>query len=142
MAITTGTGVAQWSFAIKQGSDLDISMTWLDDNGAPMNLTGFVMSLSIRAFQSSPIALLTLTSSSITGSRIVLGGETGVIGLVFTHADTAGLVPSSLPAQMTPLASGIRSSMLGVYDLKYTDPNGNSGYLMEGTVTLHPQVTV
>ena len=39
MAITTNSGVGSFSFTIKQGGDFSLSMTWLDDNGAPMNLT-------------------------------------------------------------------------------------------------------
>jgi hypothetical protein len=141
MALTTTPGVAQWSFSLKQGADWSASMTWNDDSGNPINLTGYSMKLEIRAFASSPIPLLTLSSASSTGSHIVLGGTAGTITLVFAHADTAGLIPIGLPLPSSPL-TGARAYSLGVYDLQFTDPTGNVGYLLEGNVSIDPQVTV
>jgi hypothetical protein len=58
MAIpSTVPSVGQFSFVVKQGSDLSISMTWLDNNGNPINLTGFSMKMVIRAFLGSPVGL-------------------------------------------------------------------------------------
>jgi len=142
MATTTNSGVANWSFVIKQGSDWSPTMTWTDDNGAPIDLTGYHMKLTIRAYASSPIALLTLDSADTTGSRIVLGGTAGTIELIFAHADTAALAPSGLPLPGTSLSGGARVYALGVYDLQFTDPAGEVGYLVEGSVSLDPQVTI
>jgi hypothetical protein len=140
MAVTTTSGVAPWNFAIKAGSDLTISMTWNNDAGQPMNLTGYSMILTIRSFVSSSVAILTLSSSASSGSRIVLGGTAGTIQLIFSHVDTVGLTPSGLPTSNT-LGNGLPVSPLGVYDLQYTDNNGNIGYLLEGSVSLDPWVT-
>lgn len=141
MAIPSNVpSVGQFSFVIKQGSDLSISMTWLDDNGNPINLTGFAMKLAIRSFIGSPVALLTLSSANNTGSYIALGGSTGTITLNFAHADTASLQSNGLP--LPNLVGTARVFPLGVYDLQYTDPLGNVGYLLEGSVSLDPQVTV
>lgn len=136
---STVPGVGQFSWVIKQGSDQSISMTWLDDNGNPINLTGFAMKLVIRSFIGSPVALLTLSSATSTGSYIALGGTAGTITLNFAHADTAALQTVGLP--LPSLIGSARVFPLGVYDLQYTDPSGNVGYLLEGSVSLDPQVT-
>jgi hypothetical protein len=115
-------------------------MTWLDDNGNPINLTGFSMKMVIRAFLGSPVALLTLSSATSTGSYIALGGSAGTITLNFAHADTAALQIGGIPLPGF-LSGGARVYPLGVYDLQYTDPSGNVGYLLEGSVSLDPQVT-
>lgn len=141
MAVTATSGVAQWSFTLKQGADWSASMTWSDDNGAPINLTGYSMKLTIRAFINSTVALLTLSSANTTGSHIVLGGTSGTIALIFAHADTATLTPVGL-ALPGSLLTGARVYALGVYDLQFTDPTGQVGYLLEGSVSLDPQVTV
>lgn len=141
MTNNSGSPVATWNFTLKAGADTSITMTWLDDNGQPMNLTGYTMELTIRAFVGSPVALLTLSSTSTTGSRIVLGGTAGTIELIFASADTAGLSGSGLPVPINPAFGGLPVSRLGVYDLKFTDPSGLDGYLLEGSVSLDPQVT-
>lgn len=136
-----GSGVAAFSFTIKQGADLPITITWLDDNGNPVDLTSYAMKLAIRQSPSSPASLLTLLSTATTGSRIVLGGTAGTIQLVFANADTAALVPTGLPLPNTNVGA-MRIFQLGFQDLQYTDPNGDVGYLFEGPVYLDPRVTV
>ncbi|CAE6859629.1 hypothetical protein R69746_07749 [Paraburkholderia aspalathi] len=140
MALPSSPPVAVWNFTLKQGADTSISMTWLQSDGVtPLNLTGYSMKLAIKASASSPTALLTLTSAANTGSRIVLGGTAGTINLIFARADTAALVASGLPNVNligTPLYQ------VGAYDLQYTDNAGNVNYLLEGTVSLDPQITV
>jgi hypothetical protein len=139
---TAGSGVAIFNWTIKQGSDLTISSTWLDDNSVPMNLTGYAMTLTIRAFASSPASLLTLSSAASTGSHIALGGTAGTFSLIFAHADTAALIFTGMPSPINPITGGLASYPLGVYDLRYTDPSGNVGFLLEGNISLDPQVTV
>lgn len=138
---TAGSGVAPFNFTVKAGADLAISMTWLNDAGAPMNLTGYSMMLSIRAFVGSPVPLLTISSSASTGSYIALGGTAGTIELIFDHTDTGAFVAGGLPSPQIASVGGLRVYQLGVYDLQYTDNNGNIGFLMEGNVMLDPQVT-
>lgn len=141
MATTTNSGVAQFNFALKQGSDFQIPMTWLMDDGVtPMNLTGYSMLLQIRAFQSSSIVLLSLSSENTSGSYIALGGTAGTITLIFAHADTAVLMPNGSPSSNV-LSSALKVGQVGVYDLQFTDPSGNIGYLIEGSVSLDPWVT-
>ena len=141
MALTTTSGVGQFSFTLKAGADTTIAMAWTNDNGAAMNLTGYNFVLTIRAFVTSTVAVLTLNSTAPTagGSEIQNGGAAGTIALVFAHADTIGLTPSGFASGNS--LDGLPVSSLGVYDLQYTDPSGNVGYLLEGTVSLDPCVT-
>jgi hypothetical protein len=140
MAVTTGSGVAAFNFSLKQGSDTSISVIWWDDNGQPMDLTDYSMLLQIRAFQSSPIVLLSLSSANDAGSYIALSGQAGTIDLIFAHADTAALMTNGQPS-FTPMQQGLRVGQVGFYDLQFTDPTGDIGYLFEGTVSLDPWVT-
>ncbi|MDR6389252.1 hypothetical protein [Paraburkholderia phenoliruptrix] len=138
MAITTNSGVGSFSFTIKQGGDFSLSLTWLDDNGAPMNLTGYSMAMSIaRGVGLTP--MLTVSSAASTGSRIVLGGTAGTIDVIIADADTSSLTSTGLPS--LPTLTNYPVFRLGLYDLKYTDPSGNVGYLLEGIVSLDPRTT-
>jgi hypothetical protein len=128
--------VGQYSFNLKQGADASIAMTWLGDDGQPIDLTGFSMKMAIKPFINSTVSRLTLSSDDTTGSYIALGGSDGTIALNFASADTASLQANGLLAQ----GSG-RVVQLGVYDLQYTDPDGNIGYLLEGSITLNLRVT-
>lgn len=141
MAANSGIPVAAWNFTLKAGADTSITMTWFDDNGQPMNLTGYSMELTIRAYVGSPVAILTLSSASTSGSRIVLGGTAGTITLIFAAADTSSLSGTGLPIPSNPGLGSLPVSRLGFYDLKYVDPTGLDGYLLEGSAFLDPWVT-
>lgn len=133
--------VGQFSFQLKQGADTSICMTWLDDNGAPMNLTGYAMKMSIKPFINSTAIKLTISSADSSGSFIELGATAGTITLNFAHDDTAALQANGL-APNGPLVSGGGYVVpLGVYDLQYVDPSGKIGYLLEGEIGLDLMVT-
>lgn len=132
---------AVFSFAIEQGADFSIPMTWLmDDNVTPMNLTGYTMALAICP-QPGASPLITLSSTSSTGSRIVLGGTAGTIELIFANADTAAFVAAGMPLP-NPNPGGPSVYKLGTHDLKYVDPAGLVGYLFKGFAYLDPRSTV
>lgn len=140
MTTFVGSGVAPFSFTIKQGSDLTISCLWKDDNGNPMNLTDYQMVLPIRAYIGSPIALLTLSSAQSSGSHISLGGTAGTFDLIFANADTSVLSANGLPLPQTGASSGFKVFQLGFTNLKYTDPTGKTNFLFEGPVYFDPEV--
>lgn len=140
MSVTTDSGVPTWNFTIKQNSDWSPSLTWTNDSGGPVNLTNCSMKLMIKAYATSTVALMTLTSSAASGSRIVLGGTTGIYTLAFAHADTA-LLPVTGAPTVNQLQSGLPAVALGVYDLQFTDPNGLISYIFKGNVSIEPSVT-
>jgi hypothetical protein len=134
------TAPPQFSLILKQGADFDFTFTWLDDNGDPMNLSNFVMRLAIKPSADSLVETLSLSSASVSGSRIALGGVLGTITLYFAHADTALLAPIGYPTRT--IAQGLQGLMpLGYQDLKYTDPSGNVGYLFQGPASFAPRYT-
>jgi hypothetical protein len=141
MSVTTDTGIPIWNYTIKANSDWSPSFVWTGDNGSPTDLTGWSMKMSIKAFATSPTSLLTLSSTATSGSRIVLGGTTGVVTLVFAHADTAGLPITGTPAPNL-LRTGLPAYELGVYDLQYIDANGDIDYLLKGAVSIEPAATI
>lgn len=143
MAITNALGlqIPQMNFAFKQGADLTLDFTWLKDDGTPMDLTGYSMEASFRAFTGSPVSLLTLQSGPTTGSRIDIFGDTGAFAFVFANADTSLFQPIGLPVQSNPIVGRIRSYIFSVYDLKYTTPAGLVDYLFEGSNTLDLNIT-
>lgn len=141
MASTGSSQIAIFPISLKQGADLTIPMVWADDNGNPINLTGYSMRLQIRTIGLGPTPLLTLDSNSQSGSRIVIGGTSGAIDLVFARDDTAALVPTGLPLPGTNLR-GPGIFQIGVHDLQFTDPNDNTAYLFSGPAYLEPRVTI
>jgi hypothetical protein len=126
---------------IKQGADETISMTWRDDNRAPIDLTNFTMKWTLRPFFGSPIELLTLSSASSTGSRIVLNGTSGIIDMIFARGDTAALTPTGVP-RLIAMSGGGNAYLLGVQDLQFTDPEGDVDYLFEGPFSLDLRSTI
>ncbi|WP_168793615.1 hypothetical protein [Paraburkholderia aromaticivorans] len=116
-------------------------MVWADDQGNPIDLTHYSMRLQIRTIGLGPTPLITLDSGSQSGSRIVLGGTSGEIDLVFARADTALISPTGLPLPGTNLR-GPGIFQIGVHDLQYVDPNADIGYLFAGPGYLEPRVTI
>jgi hypothetical protein len=140
MATTIPSGVAPLDITLKQGADTTISFLWLDDNGEPMDLTNYVMTLPIRAFINSPVILLSLSSENSSGSYIQLGGTAGTFTLFFAHADTQALISNGLPASPLLVGSGFPVARVGVQNLQFIPPGGQVGYLFEGKLNLDPSV--
>ncbi len=141
MTSTDTSRIAIFPITLKQGADLKISMVWADDQGNPIDLTHYSMRLQIRTIGLGPTPLITLDSGSQSGSRIVLGGTSGEIDLVFARADTALISPTGLPLPGTNLR-GPGIFQIGVHDLQYVDPNADIGYLFAGPGYLEPRVTI
>lgn len=118
-----------YNFTIEQGTTVDKQITWKDPNGNPINLTGFTARMQIRSSVSSPTILHEFTTEN---GGITLGGATGVIHILASATVTAGWSWPANPSQV--LASG-------VYDLELVSPTGVVTRLIEGTVTLDPEVT-
>ena len=112
------SGTHNWT--IEQGADWSRRVTWLVD-GVAVNLTGYTARMDVRLRHSSTDKLLALSSPS---AGITLGGLAGTIDLVLTAAQTAAL------------AEG-----LYVYDLELVSGAGVVTRLLEGTVTVTPEVT-
>jgi len=109
----------KYNFSIKQGSSFTKNLTWEDDDGVAINLTGYKGKMQIRR-DYDDLIYLTLTTEN---SRIVITPAEGKIKLQLTKSDTQSLDFSK-----------------AIYDLDiYNDDNLYT--LIEGTVTLIPEVT-
>lgn len=106
---------------IEQGATFRLNLLWKDSLGNPVNLTGYSARMQVRRAYNNPYTLLSLTSSDGT---ITLGGSLGTIVVDG---------PALLTEEM--------SSRVGVYDLELESADGTVTRLLEGKVTISPEVT-
>ena len=98
----------------KRGSNFSAVLTWRDEAGVLVDLTGYTAEMDIRtAPVDTGVQLLTLTTAN---SRIALGGAAGTITLTISAADTAALtaqtawydlIVTSSGGTVTPLFEGV-----------------------------------
>jgi hypothetical protein len=81
--------LSSYDISADQGSDLDTLITYTDDSGLPVNLTGCSARMQVRQFAGSSASRLSLTSSS----GITLGGVLGTIRISISAA-ALSLVPA------------------------------------------------
>ena len=100
-----------YNLVCPQGATFDILLTWKDDNGDPVDLTGCSASMQVRPSYSSPMPLIDIYS----GDGITLGDLAGTIHLVVDAPITAAVPPGNF-----------------VYDLKIEFPSGAVTRLLQG----------
>lgn len=100
---------------IDQGTTYSTDLQLTDDNGDVVNLASYSAAAQIRK---------TYTSSSATTFTVSIGESTGVVTLSLTANQTSNI------------ASGRY-----VYDVELTSPGGVVSRIIEGIVTVTPQVT-
>lgn len=110
-----------YPLTIDQGATLDKLITWTSDAGIPYDITGWTAKMQIRDSPGGTL-LQTLTTSD---STIVLGGAAGTIRLVLAAAVTSAWTWRT-----------------GVYDLELTNPSAAVTRLLQGPVTVSPEVTL
>ena len=105
-----------YNFVLDQGATFTRQLTVKDD-GTVMNLTGYSVASKMRSTHDSGtvVGTFTCTISNATG---------GIITMSMTSTTTGGI------------EEGIY-----VYDLEMTSGGGTVTRLMEGTVTVNPEVT-
>jgi hypothetical protein len=109
---------AKLNLTIEQGTTFEKSLIWRDKNKRPVPLTGYTARMQIRPSVSSSEVILELSTAN---GRIILGAG-GSIKFVLTPELTSAL-------------------KAGVYDLELTDSLGRVTRLIEGKVTVSPEVT-
>ena len=112
----------KYDIVIQQGATFSLAATWRDSSSSPVDLTGYTARAQVRASYSASSALVSLTS---TNGGIVLGGINGTIALTISATSTAAL---SAP-------------WVGVWDLELQSGGGEVTRLLEGAVTVTPEVT-
>lgn len=113
---------AQWDFTIEANADFRRTITWRDNAGALVDLTGYTARLDIE--KEDETAVISLT---VGNSRITLGAAAGTIALFIDDADTVALVPTN------------RNEL--VYDLLLKSGSNVVTRLLKGRVTVDKGVT-
>jgi hypothetical protein len=109
------------NFVIDQGADWFVTVVYKDSAGVAINLTGYTAALQIRDTYADSTTDLSLTSPS---GGITITGATGTIAIRATAAQTAAIAAGNY-----------------VYDLEITSVGGIVTRLIQGKISLSPQVT-
>ena len=112
---------ATLDFNVEQGATFSHRLEWKDSREQPINLSGYTARMQVRAKKSSDTVLVELTTAN---GRISLGGAAGSIDLEIEAAVTAGFDWTK-----------------GVYDLELESGTGFVTRLVEGSVSVVPEVT-
>jgi hypothetical protein len=105
---------------IEQGATFTLSLVWRDADGDPVDLAGYAARMQVRPTVESDVVLLALDSDE---GGITLGPN-GAIEIVATAEQT-----EAIPARK------------GAYDLELEAGDGTVTRLLQGTVTISPEVT-
>lgn len=106
----------QYDVVIEQGADLVLAFRWFDGDGVQVALSGYTAQMQARKFATASAVLFDFTPYlTISGDEVQL----------------------SVPAAATAAIDWVS----GRYDLELTDPLGGVTRLIEGTVTVSPEVT-
>lgn len=104
------------NLVIDQGADYQTSLNITDDDGYPVDLTGYTGVAKIRKHY---------TSTNAVSFTVTITANTGNVALSLTALQTANIVAGRY-----------------VYDVKVTDTDANTvTRLVEGIATITPQVT-
>lgn len=100
---------------VDQGTTFSTTITVTDDEGTPLTLTNYSGAAQMRKHY---------TSSNATSFSVSVNNSTGEISLALTANQTSNLVAGRY-----------------VYDVELTDANNVVSRIVEGIVTVTPQVT-
>lgn len=110
---------------IEQGATFFLGFTWYDGpdtTAPPKDLTGWVARMQVRRTQGTPP--LVDASSEVGNGKITLGGATGRIEVKLSDEDT-----------------DLMDAKSALYDLEVEDPAGDVYRLLQGKVTISPNIT-
>jgi hypothetical protein len=109
------------NFVIDQGANWFVTVVYKDSAGTAIDLTGYTAALQIRDTYADSTTDLSLTSPS---GGITITGATGTIAITATAVQTAAIAAGTY-----------------VYDLEITSSGGIVTRLIQGKISLSPQVT-
>jgi hypothetical protein len=107
-----------YNFTIEVGTDFSRTLTWTDSNNNPINLSGYTAACQVRDRAGN-----LLIDFNVSGS-ITINGSAGQVTLALPNEFTSGLDFDT-----------------AYYDLKLTSTGSLKDRLVQGTVTLSPQIT-
>lgn len=122
----------KYSFIIEQGATTNFQINWNDENGSPMDLSGYQAKMQIRPQIESTTAFLTLSSSLSDGcgTGINLSGSNG----------TTPLASGSIGIYISAVSSSRLDFGEAYYDLELMR-GCEVTRLLEGRVKLSKNVT-
>lgn len=123
-----------YDITIEQGADWNLSMTWRDATGQPVNLTGYTGRMQVRETFASKVKVFDLTTEN---GLITLDPPNGLVSLRIPAAVSAA-VPV-IPAK-TAWVDGKLAQQL-VFDLEMIDQAGVVTRLIQGAALFVPEVT-
>lgn len=115
------TTPAKLKLTIIQGATFRKRLIWSDESKTPIDLTGCTARMQVRPEIESPTVLLPLTTEN---GGISLTPADGIIDLYISAEDTAAITWES-----------------GVYDLEIVHPSTEVTRLVQGSVSVSPEVT-
>lgn len=122
-----------YDIIIEQGADWRLVLTWKDEAGAPVNLTGYTARMQVRETYASKVKVFDLTTEN---GRITLPGD-GVIELAIPASVSAAVAIN--PAK-TAWIDGKQAQQL-VFDIEMVAPSGAVTRLLQGAALFVPEVT-
>jgi len=112
---------ANYDFEIEQGATLIKPIVWKDSAGVPVNLAGYSARMQVRRSASSDDVLLEMTTQN---GKIQIAAATGTVTLVFGATTTAAI-----------------NWRRGKYDLELVSADGTVTRLIEGEISVSPEIT-
>lgn len=119
---STQNRAAVVSLLIQQGADLAHTISLQNSDGTVFVLSGYSAKMQVRAFLGAAATLLELSTAN---GRLVINGLAGQITLSLDNTTTSALTFKS-----------------GVYDLEITSGAGFVTRVMQGNITVSPEVTL
>ena len=111
----------KWNFTIEQGATFVRSLNWTQKDKTPIDITGYTAKMQIRKAPSDSNVLLELSTAN---NRITIDGLNGGVELFITATDTGAI-----------------NWVGGVFSLELTSPTGTVTRLLEGAVSVSPEIT-
>lgn len=108
-----------YDFTIEQGTDVQFVVTYKDDDGNPINLSGYTARMKIKK-SIGGTTVLSLTN----GSGITLGGALGTVTVDITNTQTKAM-----------------DFTIAVYDLEIISGASKVTRLLQGSITLSKEIT-
>lgn len=120
----------RFDFICEKGASFSYSLTWKDESGSAVNLTGYTARMHVRSSYEDPEAAVILTTEN---GGISITANTGRLALSLNPSTTESI--PGFNATGTPPTSNY------VYDLELVAPNGAITRLLQGRFRVVEEVT-
>jgi hypothetical protein len=115
---------AHWKILVEQGSTWRVVLTVYDEDGDPVDLTGYTARMQVREAVDSLSPVFSLTTPEGSPGGITITGPAGQVEL---------LIPDETSTAWT--------WTFGVYDLELVSPDGDVDRLLKGEFEVDREVT-